>query len=235
MRQSAMGRAGQITVIVLAILISGLNLLKMTGHGGYIHMLQSYRSTMEIWQWLSLWGLILAVIGISGAWLNIYRKRPLRAVVCLALTLPAPLIIEANRCDYGDCRALSWLVLQPGAAEKAEQHILDLGEIKGQVRAADDTTVAVDLRWTFRRDPSFAMDPAELPSVYLSNLETHFEVVPEGDLPEWNNDEIQFQATLIIPTEVWQQGCWQTHHYLPGVIGSGPIVCLNQENSDEGG
>lgn len=230
-----MGRAGQITVIALAILISGLNVLNMTGHGGYIHMLQSFRGTMEIWQWLSLWALILAAIGISGAWLNIYRKRLLRAVICLALTLPMPIIIEANRCDVGDCRALSWLVLQPGAAETAEQYILDLGEIKAQVRTADGTTVAVDLRWTFRRDPSFAMDPAELPGVYLSNVETHLEAVPEGSLPEWNNDEIQFQVTLIVPIDVWQQGCWQAHYYLPGVTGSWPIVCLNQEDSDEGG
>lgn len=114
MAQSALSRAQELIVIALAVLISVGNALQITGHGGYLHMLRSYRDKMEIWQWLSLCALILAVVGISGAWLNIYRKRPLLAVAFLALTLPMPLIIEANRCDYDGCRYLSWLVLQPG-------------------------------------------------------------------------------------------------------------------------
>lgn len=115
MKKSAWSRAGQIIVIALAVLSSLAHALQITGHGGYLHMLRSYRDKMEIWQWLSLSALILAVVGISGAWLNVYRRRPLLAVAFLALTLPMPLIIEANRCDYdGWCRNLSWLVLQPG-------------------------------------------------------------------------------------------------------------------------
>ncbi|MDQ3124370.1 MAG: hypothetical protein M3Q74_02040 [Pseudomonadota bacterium] len=114
MKQSALSRAGQPIVIALAVLISWVNALQITGHGGYLHVLRSYRDKMEFWQWLSLCALILAVVGIAGAWLNVYRRRPLLAVAFLALTLPMPLIIEANRCDYDGCRNLSWLVLQPG-------------------------------------------------------------------------------------------------------------------------
>ena len=114
MKKSVWSHAGQVTVIALAVLITLGNALQILGHGGYLHVLQSYRDKMEIWQWLSLCALILAVVGVAGAWLNVYRRRPLLAVAFLALTLPMPLIIEANRCDYDGCRSLSWLVLQPG-------------------------------------------------------------------------------------------------------------------------
>lgn len=114
MKKSAWSHAGQVTVIALAVLTTLGNVLQITGHGGYLHMLRSYRDKMEIWQWLSLCALILAVLGIAGAWLNLYWRRPLLAVAFLALTLPMPLIIEANRCDYDGCRNLSWLVLHPG-------------------------------------------------------------------------------------------------------------------------
>ena len=117
MKKSAWNRAGQVIVIALAVLFSLVNALQITGHGGYLHMLRSYRDKMEIWQWLSLCALILAVVGISGAWLNIYRKRSLLAVAFLALTLPMPLIIEANRCDYDGCRYLSWLLIPRSVVE----------------------------------------------------------------------------------------------------------------------
>ena len=131
--------------------------------------------------------------------------------------------------------AISGCTPPTSGPDETEKHVLDFGEIKAQIHDDGDGTIAVVLSWTFRRNPSFAMDPAELPSVYLSNLESHFDAVPEGDLPVWNNDEIQLQATLIVPIEAWQQGCWQAHYYLLGVTGSGPIACLNQEDSDEGG
>jgi hypothetical protein len=116
--------------------------------------------------------------------------------------------------------------------DETEKHVLDFGEIKAQVHDGGDGTVAVGLSWTFRRNPSFPMNPAELPPVYLFNAGTNIRAVPEGGMPEWSGDEILLQATVSVPADAWQQGCWQARYILVGLTANEPIVCLNEPPVD---
>lgn len=104
---------------------------------------------------------------------------------------------------------------------------VEVGKIEATTRERSDNTVAVHLRWSFRRSPSVLLPVTDLPPVTLSNGSTVIRAVPDGELPEWNNDEVHFEATVRVTNDQWTRGCWQAHHQLNHAVGSGPIICLN--------
>jgi hypothetical protein len=97
-----------------------------------------------------------------------------------------------------------------------------LGAIKSDVEERRDGSVSVHLTWTLTganpRDPPYA-------PVVLSNgraamdARSRWTATPDGN--------IDHSATVVVPAELWREGCWQAQYVLPGTVFSGPADCMN--------
>ncbi len=118
---------------------------------------------------------------------------------------------------------------QPASTpDGAASNDLELGKIEATTRDVSDNTVTIELQWTFRQPGSPALSVAELPPVFLSNGQSDIRVVPDDGLPNWDNGQVRFEATVNVPKEAWRAGCWRADYRLVGVVASGPITCLNR-------
>ncbi len=117
---------------------------------------------------------------------------------------------------------------QAGTPNGPASNNLELGKIEATTRDLDDSTVTVDLRWTFRQAASSTMSVAELPPVFLSNGQSEIRAVPDAGLPNWENGQVRFEAAVNVPKEAWREGCWQADYLIAGVVASGPVTCINQ-------
>lgn len=103
-------RAARLLLIVFAALLTLWSLAAVLGGGEYLLYLVGRGDIVDGWALLSLLEVLAAIIGVLGAWLAIRRRAHRWAVLFLALQLPAPMVIEANRCDLLPCR-LAWAQL----------------------------------------------------------------------------------------------------------------------------
>ena len=110
----------------------------------------------------------------------------------------------------------------------AASNDLELGKIEATTLDLNDSTVTVELRWTFRQAASSPMSVAELPPVFLFNGQSDIRAVPDAGLPNWDNGQVRFEAAVNVPKEAWSEGCWQADYRLVGVVASGPVTCINQ-------
>ncbi len=105
---------------------------------------------------------------------------------------------------------------------------LELGTIEAAARELNENTVTVDLRWTVRQAASSPIRVADLPPVFLSNGQSEIRAVPEAGLPNRDNGQVYFEASVNVSKEAWREGCWQVDYRIVGVVTSGPVTCVNQ-------
>jgi len=97
-----------------------------------------------------------------------------------------------------------------------------LGPIKSGVEESGEGSISVRLTWTLTgADPQ---DPPYTPVVLSNGREaiearSRWTATPDGN--------IDYSATVVVPTELWREGCWQAQYVLPGTVHSGPVNCLN--------
>lgn len=115
---------------------------------------------------------------------------------------------------------------RPAPRIEARSTDIEVGSIEATAKQITEDTVSVDLRWAFTKLTT-PFPVSDLPRVYLSNGAEMLWAVP-STTPEWDDDEVHFNATVDVSREAWSTGCWQASHYTEGAIGSGPITCLNQ-------
>ena len=105
-----------VLLAVVGLLVTVLAIPNAWGSGGYLLYLVTRGDVFDIWALLSLLSFMLAVAAIAGFWLSWRGRRRGLAAAFLLLPLPAPFLLEANRCDvYPFCEATDWARLPPAA------------------------------------------------------------------------------------------------------------------------
>jgi hypothetical protein len=98
-------------VLLIAILLLG-GVGASIGSAFYLGYLATRATVFDTWGVLSIISMLLSVIAIAGAGFALRRRKLILALGFAALTAPAPLVIEASRCDTTEaCRMMGWAAL----------------------------------------------------------------------------------------------------------------------------
>lgn len=110
-------RTGAFALLVAAAaLVTVLSVLQLPWTLEYPAYVLTRADVVDLWAVLSVLNVALAVIGIVGAWLSLWRRKLALAAFLIVLPIPTPFIIEANRCDvYPACEAIDWARLPRSA------------------------------------------------------------------------------------------------------------------------
>jgi hypothetical protein len=97
---------------VVAAFFTWAAVMHASGSVEYLHYLATRGELVDTWAVLSTLDVLFGVIGVTGAWLYLWRRRLRRAAAFLALTLVAPVVVEASRCHVeAVCRTIGWAAL----------------------------------------------------------------------------------------------------------------------------
>ncbi|MFT4252297.1 MAG: hypothetical protein QM608_07420 [Caulobacter sp.] len=105
--------AGWALFSLLALYLATGAVAAIWGGAEYLWYIATRSDVFDAWAVLSILTVVAGVVGLVGAGFWIWRRRMAYAAAFLALTIPAPMIIEASRCDWYGCAPITWAALHP--------------------------------------------------------------------------------------------------------------------------